>query len=293
MAEIVLGPEGDPAPGTFVEGPNVVPLEMVPFPMLVADDRGRVLAVNSRWTEFSGLSREDSLGVGWHGVLDHAAPLEDLVARVAAGQVGHGDACEWTAVGGRRAQWWVGSEVRAGERLVGLAVGRIETDEEMVQAEMESPASLFERHRRAAYTDEEAEPTPESSAFAAHVLGDPPAPNAGDAPDVEVGDAALTGADPARFVDAAPLFDTAPIVDAAPPDGSVSPDDPAPPADGPASTCVTTGPEPAADPDPVTPPLGDPVIRELPALIRSFDSLLVALDQVLEHWLADVAPVGI
>lgn len=105
--------------------PEVVPLDVVPFPMLVADALGRVLAVNGRWVEVSGLSREASLGIGWQSVLDpddRRALQAELTLVATTGAPGRQE-LGWPGRDGRRAAWWLAPRDRSGEQLIGLAVG--------------------------------------------------------------------------------------------------------------------------------------------------------------------------
>lgn len=126
MADIV-GAEsgtGGGAPGGLLAAPAVVPLDVVPFAMLVADASGRVLTVNRRWVALSGLDTAASLGLGWLAVL---GPEDRIALHAAVRQVGSGGPGRrlehvWAGTGGRRATWWLASHEWAGQKLVGLAV---------------------------------------------------------------------------------------------------------------------------------------------------------------------------
>ncbi|MGC8514134.1 MAG: hypothetical protein ACP5P1_14040 [Acidimicrobiales bacterium] len=82
VAEIVEGHTGREPGGanqSLVSVPSVVPFEVVPVAMLLADSQAQVVAANARWSEWSGLAVEDSLGSGWSSALgawvrnDHSA----------------------------------------------------------------------------------------------------------------------------------------------------------------------------------------------------------------------------
>ena len=139
-AEPALPGEG---PGGLLAGPAVVPLEVVPVAMLVADASGRVLTVNRRWVSLSGLQPSESRGLGWLAVLhpEDRLRLRLRVEKVAAGAGGGaeyqwadaggaeyqwadagGAEYQWADAGGRRATWWLSAHQVAGERLVGIAV---------------------------------------------------------------------------------------------------------------------------------------------------------------------------
>lgn len=130
MADIVGGAETTDTPGAggaILGGPTVVPMDVVPFPMLVADATGRALAVNLRWAELSGLGRERSLGYGWLSVLrpEDRLALRSQVERVAAGDGDLRADYAWLPTAGGRAIWWLAAHQRAGERVVGIAVGSV------------------------------------------------------------------------------------------------------------------------------------------------------------------------
>lgn len=123
----LLDPEAQGGPAVL-GGPVVVPLEMVPFPMLVADCAGQVLATNRRWADLSGLAPPASLGYGWTGVLGPADRylIETEVERVAADGEATRIELGWEATsstfGFTRSTWWIAPHAGAGERLVGIAV---------------------------------------------------------------------------------------------------------------------------------------------------------------------------
>lgn len=128
VADIVGGPEPDEpyeAPGGLLAGPAVVPLDLLPFPMLVADHAGQILAVNQRWVRLTGLSSQQSLGSGWLAALrpEDRGPLSSLVQAVGAGAPGRRVEYPLAAFGGALFSWWLAAHRRAGERLVGIAVG--------------------------------------------------------------------------------------------------------------------------------------------------------------------------
>jgi hypothetical protein len=93
--------------------------------MLVADGMGRVLAVNSRWIEVSGLSREGSLGIGWLGVLDpdDRRAMQAELALVAATAGPARLELGWPARDGQKSAWWLAPREQTGEHLIGIAVG--------------------------------------------------------------------------------------------------------------------------------------------------------------------------
>ncbi|HET6963334.1 MAG TPA: PAS domain-containing protein [Acidimicrobiales bacterium] len=128
MADIVGSPGGaapSDAPGGLLTGPVVVPMDVVPFPMLVADSAGRALASNQRWRDLSGLGGDGSMGYGWLSVLrpEDRLALRSQVERVAAGDPDLRADYVWLPGGGGRATWWLASHQRAGERVVGIGVG--------------------------------------------------------------------------------------------------------------------------------------------------------------------------
>lgn len=131
VADIVGGgPDGaDPcdAPGGLLTGPVVVAMDVVPFPMLIADSTGRALATNQRWLDLSGLERHGSMGYGWLSVLrpEDRLALRSQVERVAAGDPDLRADYAWLPGGGGRATWCLASHQRAGERVVGIAVGSV------------------------------------------------------------------------------------------------------------------------------------------------------------------------
>jgi hypothetical protein len=109
-------------PGRLLGGPTVVPLDVVPFAMLVADASGAVRAVNQAWVEMSGLDVRSSRGTGWLAWVDQNdwEPVQAAIQRVVAGF----DPARYHFRGadGRGATWRVVSIERAGEILVGIGV---------------------------------------------------------------------------------------------------------------------------------------------------------------------------
>jgi PAS domain-containing protein len=128
VADIVGSTEGGTAANDRFRlpvRPAVVPLDVVPFPMLVADGIGRVLAVNSLWVEVSGLSCEDSLGLGWLGLLDaeDRRAMQAELALVAATASPARLELGWSERDGHRSAWWLAPREHPGEHLIGIAVG--------------------------------------------------------------------------------------------------------------------------------------------------------------------------
>ncbi len=133
VAEIVgqhSGSEQGGGPGPLLGGPAVVPFEVVPVAMLVADSRASVVAVNSRWCEWAGLDPEDSLGSGWTLALTDeektqvTGELRDLAESISEG-VGEPSA---RTVAGPRRRWWFAPFDSAGQVLIGIVVAEEETD---------------------------------------------------------------------------------------------------------------------------------------------------------------------
>lgn len=127
VADIVGGTEpaqGLEAPGGLLAGPTVVPVELVPFPMLISDGAGRVLAVNQRWIRLTGLTPTDSRGSGWLAAVhpDERPAVRALVESVAGGAPIRRGEFALLPTGTMRS-WWLASHERAGQRLVGIAVG--------------------------------------------------------------------------------------------------------------------------------------------------------------------------
>ncbi len=113
--------------GPLVAGPEVVPLEAVPFPMLMADGDGRVRSVNSRWVRASGLSREQAAGTGWLAALapDQRPLVSQAVERIRHGGDHYRGRHRW-AERPTLATWYMTSHRQAGDLLIGIAV--TETD---------------------------------------------------------------------------------------------------------------------------------------------------------------------
>ena len=110
-------------PGRLLGGPTVIPLDVVPFGMLVADASGSVRAVNQAWMDASGIDARGSRGSGWLASVaeDDRPSLLAVIQRVGAG---FGPAhCHYRWMGGDRgATWRVVAIERAGEILVGIGV---------------------------------------------------------------------------------------------------------------------------------------------------------------------------
>ena len=110
-------------PGRLLGGPTVVPLDVVPFAMLVADASGSVRVVNQAWMDASGIDARSSRGSGWlASVAENDRPsLLAVIQRVGAG---FGPAhCHYRWMDGDRgATWRVVAIERAGEILVGIGV---------------------------------------------------------------------------------------------------------------------------------------------------------------------------
>lgn len=109
----------------------IAALEVVPFAMLIADATGAALAVNSKWTDLSGLGRSNSLGAGWLSVLDPDARhrLRDDVVRVAAGDSGSTvDYQLGSDLNRRWARWWISRHELEGMALVAIGVADVDDD---------------------------------------------------------------------------------------------------------------------------------------------------------------------
>jgi hypothetical protein len=101
--------------------------------MLIADSSAEVLAVNTKWLQLSGLSTISSLGVGWLSVLDSEAGsrlLADVRRVAASGSDATGD-YQWTSAPGRWTRWWLAPYGWAGQKLVGIAVAEVDTDQHL------------------------------------------------------------------------------------------------------------------------------------------------------------------
>lgn len=128
LADIVGAPEV-PVPGSpprrLLPSPAVVPLDLVPFPMLVADPVGRVLAVNQRWVRLTGLDPAQSMGSGWLAALrpEDRSALRSLVQVVGNGREGSYADFPLRGSGSPCFGWWMVAHQRTGERLVGIALG--------------------------------------------------------------------------------------------------------------------------------------------------------------------------
>jgi hypothetical protein len=124
-------PVGEAAPRAILGGPAVVPFEIVPLAMLIADSSAEVLAVNTKWLQLSGLSTISSLGAGWLNVLDSESSSRLLadVRRVAASGSDATADYQWTSSPGRYTRWWLAPYGWAGQKMVGIAVAEVDTDQ--------------------------------------------------------------------------------------------------------------------------------------------------------------------
>ena len=133
VADIVRAsehPRRGGAAGRLLSAPAVLPLDLVPFPMLVADPVGRVLAVNQRWVRLTGLAESESTGSGWLAALrpQDRSEAVSLVQAVGAGSPGTRSEFGLRSTGAATFGWWLVAHERAGERLVGLAIGEVSRD---------------------------------------------------------------------------------------------------------------------------------------------------------------------
>lgn len=130
VADIVGASEvsvpGSPA-GRLLPAPAVVPLDLVPFPMLVSDPGGRVLAVNQRWVRLTGLNHAQSMGSGWLAALrpEDRSALRSAVQMVGKGREGSCADFPLKGSGSPCFGWWMVAHQRTGERLVGIALGEL------------------------------------------------------------------------------------------------------------------------------------------------------------------------
>ncbi len=133
MAEIVeghIGREPGGANRSLVSVPSVVPFEVVPVAMLLADSRAQVVAANARWSEWSGLAVEDSLGSGWSVALGDderravTSELAELVREMANGAAG----VDARAVLGPGRRWWLAPFESSGQTLIGIVVAESGVD---------------------------------------------------------------------------------------------------------------------------------------------------------------------
>lgn len=110
-------------PGRLLGGPGVVPLDVVPFALLVADASGSVRTVNQAWLELSGLDTRSSRGSGWLASVAESdrASLHAAVQRVAAGFGPARGRFRWHT-GDQGSTWRVAAIERAGEIQVGIGV---------------------------------------------------------------------------------------------------------------------------------------------------------------------------
>lgn len=117
VTEIVDFDDLDAGPtATLVNGPVVVPLAVVPFALIVVDERGHALMSNRQWSQLSGLGAKESLGSGWRSAFGDGDPEE--VEHVLHGPAPVGS----TRVRGRPVRWARAAESAAGQNLVGIGV---------------------------------------------------------------------------------------------------------------------------------------------------------------------------
>jgi PAS domain S-box-containing protein len=126
FADIVAASGDRPSPEVqdqLVGGPDVVPLEVVPFAMLLADGHGRVRSVNRRWVQASGLSPEAAAGRGWLAALAEGERVlvEQGLDRVRAGAPCYQGRHRWSHRAAR-ATWYMTSRRQGGDLLIGIAV---------------------------------------------------------------------------------------------------------------------------------------------------------------------------
>lgn len=125
MADVIAGEEPLVRPNSvFVDGPVVVPLEALPFPLVIAERGGRALAVNTRWSRRSGLDPAASLDLGWLDAFEprSASRLRTDIERVAAGD---GEACgryAWRREAVEPLTWHLAPFVQPPDVLVSLAL---------------------------------------------------------------------------------------------------------------------------------------------------------------------------
>jgi len=103
-------------------------LEAVPFAALLAEPSGRVIAVNQRWVELTGLGEAASLGSGWLDAVDpeagarirsDIAAVHSLLSPMATDyQLLARDPGRWT-------RWWLSSHDYNGEPVVVIAVADV------------------------------------------------------------------------------------------------------------------------------------------------------------------------
>jgi PAS domain S-box-containing protein len=126
FADIVAASGDRPSPEVqdqLVGGPDVVPLEVVPVAMLLADGDGWVRSVNRRWVQASGLSPEEAAGRGWLAAL---AEGERVLVEQGLARVGAGDTCyqgrhRWSHRAAQ-ATWHMASRRQGRDLLIGIAV---------------------------------------------------------------------------------------------------------------------------------------------------------------------------
>lgn len=126
LADIVAASADAPAPGQrgpLLGEPEVVPLELVPFPMLLADGEGRVRSANRRWIQTSGMTLDAAVGSGWLAALDDPAraAVEEGLARLRAGASSYQARHRWAHRPGW-AVWHLAAQRQAGEVVITIAL---------------------------------------------------------------------------------------------------------------------------------------------------------------------------
>ena len=101
----------------------MVPLDVVPFAMLVADGSGAVRTVNQAWIELSGLDTRASLGTGWLATVTEGdrTALQEAIHRVVSGFGPVRCRGRWNG-SDRGVSWRFVAVQRAGDILVGIGV---------------------------------------------------------------------------------------------------------------------------------------------------------------------------
>jgi diguanylate cyclase (GGDEF)-like protein len=111
-------------------------LEVVPFAMLILNERAAALAVNQRWSDLSGLGPPDSVGAGWLSIVDHEERdrLRSQVVQVAStGGNATSDRIVSTGAKGRWTRWWMSRHELDGAAFVAAAV--VDVDEDYARLE--------------------------------------------------------------------------------------------------------------------------------------------------------------
>lgn len=146
---MVTGPEGrlGRLPGSGMGWPDLAEaLDWMPLPSLVLADDGTALAVSRAWSALSGLTVQESRGVGWIRAVeppDRPALRARLRDAAAAGQAGRADVRLAGQPNGRWARWWW----RAGPsgRLIVCAAGLGDCPDRDGQQERDVPPARLVR----------------------------------------------------------------------------------------------------------------------------------------------------